>query len=34
MTEDDLVIMGVILFVLAAIGTICFLGLTGAFSTW
>ena len=31
MTVDDLIGLGVLLFVLAAIGLICFLGLTGFF---
>jgi hypothetical protein len=32
MTVDDLIALGVILFVLAIVGLICFLGLSGAFS--
>jgi hypothetical protein len=32
MTVDDLIALGVILFVLAIIGLICFLGLSGFFS--
>ena len=32
MAEDDLVALGVVIFVLVAVGLICFLGLTGFFS--
>ena len=31
MTEDELAALGVLLFVLAVVGMICFLGLTGFF---
>jgi hypothetical protein len=34
MKEDDLAALMVLLFILAAVGLICFLGLAGFFSAW